>query len=89
MVLDLIFEILIDLIEWIWSIVPDFDVPDVSGAIEGMSGLLSILGWMNYYLPVVETMLLFSAILLFFAGNQLVHAVIWLLSKAHVLGSGI
>lgn len=68
------------------SLMPTIDPPDVSALVGEIAPVWQYAGWINNYLPLAEAAQLFGVLLTAFAAVMLVRGVLWVLTKAHVLG---
>jgi len=64
-----------------WSV----DTSSAQAAVQAWDGF-GLLGWADHYLPVTEASVLLGVRLTLWAGMHVFELVVWLLTKAHVLG---
>lgn len=68
------------------SLLPEFDPPDVSSMVAEMSAIWQWGGYVDNFVPLSEAVSLLGIMLTAFAAITIVRAVLWVATKAHVLG---
>lgn len=68
------------------SLMPTIEPPDVSALVVDIAPVWQYAGWANNYVPMAEAAQLFGVLLTAFAAVMVVRGVLWVLTKAHVLG---
>lgn len=74
------------IVQGILDALPDWDPPDLTGALDAVAPLFSSLAWANKYVPLVECGALFGLFVVFKVGLYVTNFVVWVLTKAHILG---
>lgn len=77
---------LVGAVTFVLDLLPSMDPPDFTAGLSSLSSVFSYLGWANQYTPVAEALVLLEALIAVFLGLYLFRAVVWVLTKAHVLG---
>jgi hypothetical protein len=85
---DAIFTFFATILLWPLTLLPAWDPLDLSGPTAAIASLDvgSWLGWVNQYLPVTQGVVALGLILVVSNATWLTNWVIWLLTKAHILG---
>ncbi len=68
------------------ALLPVVDPPDIDGLVSGAAPLWQFGGWLNNFVPLAECVSLLGVLLVAFAAVTAVRAVLYVLTKAHILG---
>lgn len=86
MITDAIFAFFAHAFSGLLGLVPVPSAPDLGPTVDATSGLWNDAAWLNNYLPVSEALAYALVILAAWVSNYFFRAVLWGLTKAHVLG---
>lgn len=67
---------------------PSIDPPDLDGLVASMGPIWQYGGWANNFVPLAESAVLLGLLLTAFGVVFVVRGVLWVLTKAHILGAG-
>jgi hypothetical protein len=70
----------------ITSLAPDISLPDLSSMVSGIDGFWNLFGWANNFLPVDQLVLIIGLVVTWYVVLLGVRVLLYLLTKAHVLG---
>ncbi len=68
------------------ELLPVVDPPDVDGLVGGAAPLWQFGGWVNNFVPLSEAMTLVAVLLVAFVAVTALRAVLYVLTKVHILG---
>ncbi len=68
------------------ELLPVISPPDVSGMVASTSGIWQYAGYVNNFVPASEAVTLLGILMTAFVAITAVRAVLWVLTKAHILG---
>lgn len=90
MIVEAIVNVFAAIVSGLLGLLPAWSLPDVSGMVDSISGgqLFHYAGWINQYVPLAEALTLIAAWMVVRVGVFAFQSIVWLLSKAHVLGGG-
>ncbi len=88
MIVDAFFSFVTNVLLWPLTLLPEWTPVDLSAPIAAIEGLPigQWVGWVNNYLPVTQGAAALGLILVVSNATWLTNWVIWLLTKAHILG---
>jgi hypothetical protein len=90
MVVTAIFKLISLIIGGLASFMPSWDPVDFVGITDELTAkagpLFGFLRWLDWYLPVTEFIQIAGVVLGLYAAAVVYKAVMWLLTKLHVLG---
>lgn len=68
------------------ALLPVIEPPDVDGLVATAAPVWQLGGWVNNFVPLAEAVTLLGVMLTAFVAITTVRAVLWVLTKAHILG---
>jgi len=86
MITDAIVTFVVGLLNEVLAFIPNFELPDMSGAAEAFMSALEYLSWANDYLPLLESFAFAVVLGGVFAVMAVVRFVLYVLVKSHLLG---
>jgi hypothetical protein len=86
MITDAILSFFAGIVHSVLALLPNPSAPDIAGAVSGLTSVWQWFGWANDYLPITEGVALVGILLTAWGGMMAFRAVVWALTKAHVLG---
>lgn len=92
MITDAIFGLFRTILSWLAALLPSWASLDLAGpvndAFAAIGPYLGWVPWVNHYAPLEEGLALLITLGTLWVASHLYHAVVWALSKLHLLGGG-
>jgi fermentation-respiration switch protein FrsA (DUF1100 family) len=86
MITDAIFAFFATIASFVVGLLPSMNPPDISSHLSALGPVLTWFGWANQYVPLDQVVIVLGIALGAWVTLNVFNGVVWVLTKAHILG---